>query len=91
MMYSVISPHVTQMCYPNNRNVCFNSGVKEAGIMGQVWPPVYHPLNRHVSVISANTMTVEQTAEWIRTLGRYEQWKEADDYADSFAQNHICG
>jgi len=33
-------------------------------------------------------MTVEQTTEWVRTLGRYHGWKEADTYAKNFKTNN---
>jgi len=36
-------------------------------------------------------MTVEQTAEYIRALGRHYNWNQADAYADVFAENEIWG
>jgi len=41
--------------------------------------------------IRADCMTVEQTAEWILTLGQFYNWNEAAVYADNFAQNDIWG
>jgi len=41
--------------------------------------------------IRADYMTVEQTAEWIRSLGRYYNWSLADFYAETFAENDILG
>jgi len=43
------------------------------------------------SKIRADCMTVEQTAEWVLTLGRCYNWDEASVYADNFAQNDIWG
>jgi len=59
--------------------------------IGSVWPPAYHPPNSFVSVIRADSMTVEQTAAWVRTLGRFNKWEEADQYAQNFANNNIWG
>jgi len=36
-------------------------------------------------------MTVEQTAEWIRTIGQCNNWSEAPMYAENFAKNDIWG
>jgi len=41
--------------------------------------------------IRADYMTVEQTAEWIRSLGRYYNWSLADFYAEKFAENDMKG
>jgi len=43
------------------------------------------------SKIRADCMTVEQTAEWILTIGRCYNWNEAAFYADNFKQNDIWG
>jgi len=59
--------------------------------MRSVWPQAYHPPNSYVSVIRADSMTVEQTAAWVRTLGRFNNWEEADQYAQNFANNNIWG
>jgi len=79
------------MVNPNCQYAVSTSGGTYAGIMGQVWPSLYQPPKSHISVNRADTMTVKQTAEWIRTLGRSKQWKEADKYADNFDQNDISG
>jgi len=41
--------------------------------------------------ISADCMTVKQTSEWIRSLGRYYNWNQADAYAEIFVENEIWG
>merc|ERR550534_3596896 len=79
----------SNQCYPNNQNMSSSSGYQTVGNMGQVWPPVYHPPNSDVSMIRADNMTVEQTAEWVRTLGRYNAWEETDEYAENFKENNI--
>merc|ERR550534_487230 len=81
----------SNQCYPNNQNMSSSSGYPTVGNMGQVWPPVYHPPNSDVSMIRADNMTVEQTAEWVRTLGRYNAWEETDEYAENFKENNIWG
>jgi len=95
-MYSVPGPqfspvyYPSNQCYPNNQNMS-SSSCEAAGGMGQVWPPVHHPPNSRISMIRADNMSVEQTAEWVRTLGRYKSWEEADEYAKSFLDNNIWG
>jgi len=59
--------------------------------LGHVWPPAHHPPNSFTSIVRADNMTVEQTAEWVRTLGRFNMWEEADEYANSFTINGIWG
>jgi len=59
--------------------------------MRTVWPPAHSPQNSFVPVIRADSMTVEQTAAWVRTLGRFNNWEEADQYAQNFASNNIWG
>jgi len=59
--------------------------------MRSVWPPAQHLPNSFVSVFRADSMTVEQTAAWVRTLGRFNNWEEADQYAQTFASNNIWG
>jgi len=44
-----------------------------------------------VNFIKAKLMTVEQTAEWIKSLCVHRGWKEADAYAFSFKMNNITG
>jgi len=85
------SPPFPPMCDPIKQNMSSTSGPKVVGSMGQVWPPVHHPPNSLVSVIRADSMTIEQTAEWVRTLGRYNAWKEVDEYANNFKTNSVSG
>lgn len=85
------SPQFSSMCHPSNQNMSSTSGPKVAGSTGPVWPPAHHPPNSLVSVIRADNMTIEQTAEWVRTLGRYHSWKEVDEHANNFKTNNIRG
>lgn len=41
--------------------------------------------------IRADSMTIQQTAQWIEAFGRYYNWTEAAVYADNFALNEIWG
>jgi len=77
--------------YYNNQSMFSTSGCEVAGSVGQVWPPVHHPPNSRISMTRADNMTVEQTAEWVRTLARYNSWAEADEYAKIFAESSISG
>jgi len=36
-------------------------------------------------------MNLDNTAEWIRNLGKSKRWSEADSYAQSFKNNNITG
>merc|ERR550534_2011197 len=85
------SPQLAPMCHSSDQNMSSTSGSKVAGSMRQVWPAAHHPPNSPVPEIRADNMTIWQTAEWVRTLGRYHAWKEADAYADNFKANNICG
>jgi len=80
-----------QVCYPSHQNMLSPNHSEIASGVGLVWPPVHQHPKSFVSVIRADNMTVEQTAEWVRTLGRHKYWEEADEYANNFAQNNICG
>jgi len=44
-----------------------------------------------LSMPRVDLMTVEQTAEWIWTVGHVCGWDEADQYAESFQKNNIWG
>merc|ERR1719499_1650668 len=87
--FSPMSNH-SNHCSPNNQHMSSHSGCEVAGSMGEM-PPIHHPANSHVSMIRADNMTVEQTGEWVRTLGRYNLWEEADEYAKNFVDNNIGG
>jgi len=52
---------------------------------------VHHAHNGMLQAIRADHMTVEQTAAWMRTLGSFNGWQEADWYAWSFQENNIWG
>jgi len=51
----------------------------------------HHPHNGMLQAVRADHMTVEQTAAWMRTLGSFNGWQEADWYAWSFQENNIWG
>merc|ERR550534_3567687 len=85
------SPQYSPIHHPNNQNMSSTSGVKVAGIRGQVWPSAYQPPNNLFSLIRADIMTIEQTAEWVRALGCHHAWKEADTYANNFKTKNISG
>jgi len=58
------------------------------------FPPVHHPLNTpsiKVSFTYVDLMTVEQTSNWILTMGAFSGWKEAPIYAENFRKNGITG
>lgn len=61
--------------------------------MVSVWPPMYHPSGVQPSITPVMNMTVEQTANWIWTLGGFYRWPDAhtDTYAKSFKWNNIHG
>jgi len=58
------------------------------------FPPVHHPSNTpsiKVSFTYVHLMTVEQTSNWILTMGAFKGWKEASTYAENFRKNSITG
>jgi len=57
-------------------------------------PPVHHPLNtpkNKVAVTYVHLMTVEQTANWLWTLGTFKGWKEVQTYVANFKKHSITG
>jgi len=58
------------------------------------FPPAYHPSSIPINKVSftyAHLMTVEQTCNWILTLGAFKGWKEAPRYAENFRKKNITG
>jgi len=60
-------------------------------LTGIVSPPCCHPSVASFNATPVQEMTVHQTANWIRTIGRYHGWTEAEAYAQSFLNNSING
>jgi len=58
---------------------------------GTLSPPRFHPSGESFNATPVNEMTVHQTANWIRTFGRYHRWIQAEGYAQSFVNNGISG
>jgi len=54
-------------------------------------PPFYSGPSHSISVTRADLMTIEQTANWIWTVGVYRGWTEAETYATNFRENSITG
>jgi len=54
-------------------------------------PPSYHPSGASFAVTSVEQMTVDQTANWIKTFGRYHGWAQTELYAESFKNQSITG
>lgn len=59
--------------------------------MLQSSPPFYHFSGASFSVTFVDQMTVDQTANWIRTLGWYNGWAEVEAYAERFRENSVSG
>lgn len=57
----------------------------------RVSPTPYHPLGAQFGITPASQMTVDETANWIWTLGWYYGWEEAHGYHDNFRDNKISG
>jgi len=60
-------------------------------LTGIVSPPCCHPSVASFNATPVQEMTVHQTANWIRTFGRYHGWTQAEAYAQSFQSNSING
>jgi len=60
-------------------------------LTGIVSPPYCHPSVASFNATPVQEMTVHQTADWIRTCGRYHGWTQAEAYAQSFLKNSING
>jgi len=57
-----------------------------------VSPTPYHPLGASFDITPADRMTVDQTANWISTLGWYHGWaEEAHRYHENFRDYNVSG
>lgn len=55
-----------------------------------ICPPVVN-ISAQTSICRVDQMTVEQTANWVRTFGTFQGWSEAEEYAQQFKKNSISG
>jgi len=55
------------------------------------FPDQLYPQHYHLTPVRVDLFSVEQTAEWIRTLSLSNGWEEASHYSLSFYQNAISG
>jgi len=76
------SPEQSDLTSPTSQCIQFT---------GTLSPPRFHPSGESFNATPVNEMTVHQTANWIRTLGRYHGWTEVEAYAQSFLNNFISG
>lgn len=60
-------------------------------LTGNVSPPWCHPSGAGFNATPVQEMTVLQTANWIKTFGRYYGWTQAESYSQSFLANSITG
>jgi len=60
-------------------------------LTGIVSPPCCHPSGASFNATPVQNMTALQTANWIKTFGRYHCWTQAESYAKSFLDNSITG
>lgn len=54
-------------------------------------PPIFHPPNKPYKVSVVDSMTVPETARWIKTLAAWKGWSEGESYSKSFKENSISG
>jgi len=54
-------------------------------------PPCYHSSEACFAVTPVELMTIDQTANWVKTLGRYHGWAQVELYAESFRNQGITG
>jgi len=55
-------------------------------------PMTQYPVNSNIAITPACEMTVEQAANWIRTLGFHNQWQEkSESYAQAAFQHGLTG
>jgi len=84
----LISPIIGQVV--PNTNVVYQQPTT-TNFIHNVPSPVWQPSHYAVNLVTTDSMTVEKTAEWIRMLGHSKNWELADEYAEKFAENDICG
>jgi len=76
------SPVQSYLMTPTSQSIQFT---------GIVSPPCFHPSGASFNATPVQEMTVLQTANWIKTLGRYHGWTELELYVQSFLDNSISG
>lgn len=57
-------------------------------------PPFFHAIDTELTSVGisyAEYMNIEETAAWVRTLGYYKGWKQAEVYATNFREHDITG
>jgi len=91
-----MSPFLSPLISPNIGQVVPNTNVvyqqpTTTNFIHNVPSPVWQPSHYAANLVTIDSMTVEKTAEWIRMLGHSKNWKLADEYAEKFAENDICG
>merc|ERR1719193_2396533 len=60
-------------------------------ILLPVYPPLPSVPDAPYSLSRVDMMNVEQTGNWVSTLGRYLGWEEAEAYARKFWENGVTG
>lgn len=88
---SIVQPQPEQIL-PTEQGILTYSIVQPSIIPSNILsPPLFNASNPQISICRADHMTVEQTANWVSTFGRYQGWPEAEEYGQQFKQNCIHG
>merc|ERR1719189_1251867 len=84
-------PHIRPQSQSPEQSYLVTPTSQSMQVKGIVSPPCCHPSCATYNATPVQEMTVHQTANWIRTFGRYHGWTEAEAYAQSFQNNSING
>lgn len=84
-------PHIRPQSRTPEQSYMVTPTSQSMQVTGIVSPPCCHPSCATYNATPVQEMTVHQTANWIRTFGRYHGWVQVEAYAQSFLNNCITG
>jgi len=91
--FNLITPqrHIRPQSQASEQSYLMTPTSQSIHLTGMVCPPCCHPSSSSYNATPVQEMTAQQTANWIRTFGRYHGWAQVEAYAQSFLNNCITG
>jgi len=91
--FNLMTPqrHILPQSQSSEQGYLMTPTLQSIQLSGMACPPCCHPSRATYNATPVQKMTVLQTANWIRTLGRYHGWAQVEAYAQSFLNNCITG
>lgn len=91
MSYVIPSYQTLNSINPNHIEIPPIEQCLQYGSLPPICPPLPTAPDAPYSLSRVDMMNVEQTGNWVSTLGRYLGWKEAEAYARKFRENGVTG